>query len=344
MLGVAVAAGGCGTESGSDLGAGGSTGAGGAGVGGGVGSGQGGSGVAGTTGSGGAASHGSGGSTGSDGGVDSGAAGAGLGGALGTGGRAGTGGTSGAAGSAGTGGAPGSGGSTHSGPWKIMPLGDSITGFCYPQNLSGEFTAAGLTASRFSFVGTVTNNQGNCLAPTTGSVQSEGHGCYFVTRLERDITAIPGCGTGATLGSLSELQTWAAEKPDVVLMHYGTNDVWNNIATGTITGAYSFVVDHFRAQNPNVIFFVAQILPMHPAGCTSCESGIEALNAAIPAWASGKATAASPIYVVNIWSTVDQAAYLPNSTLSADGVHPLPPAAKAMADKWFAALAAHGIP
>jgi lysophospholipase L1-like esterase len=225
-----------------------------------------------------------------------------------------------------------------------MPLGDSITGFCYPQNLSGELTAARFTSSNFSFVGTITNNQGNCLPPAAATVPSEGHGCYFVTRLENSITAVPGCGTGATLGSLSELQTWAAEKPDVVLMHFGTNDVWNNIATARITGAYGFVVDHFRAQNPNVVFFVAQILPMHPAGCTTCETGVEALNAAIPAWASSKSTAASPIYVVNIWSTVEQSLYVPSSTLSADGVHPLPPAAKPMADKWFAALAAHGIP
>jgi lysophospholipase L1-like esterase len=332
-FGLAAAMGACGTESGSDLGTGGSPGAGGA-----AGSAQGEIGAGGSTGSGGASSQGSGGSTGMGGGAGSGAAGGGMGGALGTGGRASTGGTTGA------GGGPGAGGATHGGPWKIMPLGDSITGFCYPQNLSGELTAAGFTSPNFSFVGTITNNQGNCLAPAARTVPSEGHGCYYVTRLENNITAVPGCGTGATLGSLSELQTWAAEKPDVVLMHYGTNDVWNNIATDTITGAYSFVVDHFRSQNPSVVFFVAQILPMHPAGCTACETRVEALNAAVPAWAASKNTAASPVYVVNIWSTVDQSLYLPNSTLSVDGVHPMPPAAKAMADKWFAALAAHGIP
>src|SRR5581483_10846924 len=131
----------------------------------------------GLTGSGGARPQGSGGANNAGG-----AAGAGLGGVMGTGGRSNLG------GSTGSGGMTGTGGSTHSGPWRIMPLGDSITGFCYPQNLSGELTAGGFTSSRFEFVGTVTNNQGNCLAPAAATVASEGHGCYFVTRLENNIT------------------------------------------------------------------------------------------------------------------------------------------------------------
>jgi lysophospholipase L1-like esterase len=226
-----------------------------------------------------------------------------------------------------------------------MALGDSITGYCYPQDLAGELTAGGHT--NFSFIGTLTNNQGGCGTPSVSTLKAEGHGCYFVTRLENNITAVPGCGTGATLGSLSELKTWAAEAPDVVLMHFGTNDVWNTIATATITDAYGFVVDQFRAKNPSVIFFVAQIIPMNPAGCTACESRVEALNAAIPGWASGKSTAASPVYVVNVWSAIDPTAYKASSgagSLTADGVHPNPPAAKAMADKWYAALIAHGLP
>jgi len=55
------------------------------------------------------------------------------------------------------------------------------------------------------------------------------------------------------------------------------------------------VVDQFRGQNPNVIFFVAQITPLNPSGCSTCEANVEALNAKIPGWASDKNTAASPI-------------------------------------------------
>ena len=144
-------------------------------------------------------------------------------------------------------------------------------------------------------------------------------------------------------GSYAELLTWAAEKPDIVLMHYATNDVWDGVPTTTILSAHTAVLTEFRKQNPNVIFFVAQIIPMNPSS-SCCETGVEGLNAAIPAWATGQTTAASPVYVVNVWSAIDPTAYKAGSSLTADGVHPNPAPSQAMADKWYAALIAHGLP
>ena len=274
-----------------------------------------------------------------------------AGGATSTGGNQATGGTSATGGITATGGsratggttntggaldAAGPGGSTHSGKWQIMPLGDSITGTtCYPKLLSKELIDKGRTS--FDFVGTVLNNQ-SCGAGVA-NVQTEGHGGYLVTYLTSDAQA------SQNKGSLSELKTWAAEKPDVVLMEYGTNDVWSNIAPDTITTAYSFVVDQFRGQNPGVIFFVAQITPMNPSGCADCETRVEAFNKQIPTWATGKTTPASPIYVVDVWSSLKPAAgYTPNSTNTSDGVHPNAAGSQLMADAWYAGLAAQGIP
>jgi len=127
-------------------------------------------------------------------------------------------------------------------------------------------------------------------------------------------------------------------------MQYGTNDVWNGYSTSSILSAYSFVVDQFRSQKPNVIFFVAQILPMHPSGCTACESGVEALNAQIPSWASSKTSAGSPIYVVNVWLSIPEADYQPNSAYTTDGVHPNPTGAQLVADTWYAGIVAQGLP
>ncbi len=186
-------------------------------------------------------------------------------------------------------------------------------------------------------MGTVLNNQscGNGVA----NVQTEGHGGYLVTYLTSNAQA------SQNKGSLTELMAWAAEKPDVVLMEYGTNDVWSNIAPADITSAYSFVVDQFRGQNPGVIFFVAQITPMNPSGCTDCEARVEALNAQIPTWATGKSTAVSPIYVVNVWAALQPAgSYTPNSTNTSDGVHPNATGSQPMADVWTAGLVAQGIP
>jgi len=133
-------------------------------------------------------------------------------------------------------------------------------------------------------------------------------------------------------------------------MHFGTNDAWNSIATSTIITAYTHVLASLRGANPNVVVFVAQILPMHPDGCTdstsSCpNNGVMALNAAIPAWVTGASTAASPVHLVDIYAAVgDETAYVPNSDLTSDGVHPNPTGSVPIAQAWYDALTAAGIP
>ncbi len=250
-------------------------------------------------------------------------------------------------GKSGAGGQAGSGG-THPSSWRIMPLGDSITGTtCYPQLLAQKLKDAGHT--NFEFVGTNLNNQ-SCTDGTimnAPTVMTEGHGGYILSCLTGDYTS--NC---SSKGMPSELSAWMAAKPppDVVLLHFGTNDVWNNIATATITTAYTHVLASIRGANPNVVILVAQILPMHPDGCvdatTSCpNNGVKALNAAIPAWAESASTSASPVHVVDIYSSVgDETAYLPNSDLTTDGVHPNPKGSGKVADAWLQALAAEGVP
>jgi lysophospholipase L1-like esterase len=190
--------------------------------------------------------------------------------------------------------------------------------------------------TNFTFDGTQTNNQSCSGAP---NVQSEGHGGYLVT----DLLAAPHVAT--MQDHSAELPMWASnDRADVILMQFGTNDVWNSIATQTILSAYTLVLKDFRAINPDVILFVAQITPLNPAGCTRCESAAETLNAAIPGWATSESTTASPIYVVNVWSGFTASTYLPNSMYTTDGVHPNPAGAAIVAQKWYDALRAHGLP
>lgn len=226
-------------------------------------------------------------------------------------------------------------GHTHTGVWRITPIGDSITeDTCGPQLLSQELIQNGHT--NFIFVGTETNNQSCSGAP---NVESEGHGGYLVTDL------LPPPHVATMQDHSAELPMWAAnDKSDVLLMQFGTNDVWNGIATQTILQAYTLVLTDYRAVNPNVIMFVAQITPLNPAGCTTCEAGAETLNAAIPAWATSQSTAASPLYVVDVWSAFTASTYLPNSTYTVDGVHPNPAGSALVAQKWYDALVAQGIP
>ena len=89
---------------------------------------------------------------------------------------------------------------------------------------------------------------------------------------------------------------------------------------------------------------------MHPNNCTDGSSGcpndgVKQLNAAIPAWASGASTAASPICVVDIYASIgDETKYVPNSSLTSDGVHPNAKGSALVADAWMSALVAEGIP
>lgn len=239
-----------------------------------------------------------------------------------SGGQSGQGGVAGQTGASGQG---GSGGVAHTGDWRIMPLGDSITETtCQTQLLWKKLRDNNHT--NFDLVGSRPNQQ--ACNVTNPDRDCEGHGGYLV----RDLV---GNGQHA-----SEPAGWfSAGRAEVVLMHFGTNDVWNSsaIQPGPILDAYSTLVDGLRAVNANVIIFVAQIIPMNPSGCGMCNTNVNSLNAAIPAWATGKATTASPIYVV------DQNTGFNTATDTGDGVHPNITGAQKMADKWFDALVARGI-
>jgi lysophospholipase L1-like esterase len=198
---------------------------------------------------------------------------------------------------------------------KIMPLGDSITGSpgCWRALLWNNLQNTGYT--NINFVGTQPPQ--GCAIPYDGD--NEGHGGALATNIV----------------SLNELPGWlAATNPDIVLMHLGTNDAWNNIATNTILAAYSTLVDQMRANNPHMKILVAQIIPMNPSGCSYCAQGVIALDAAIPAWASSKSTAQSPVIAVDQWTGFN------DSTDTVDGVHPNDSGNQKIAARWYPPLTA----
>src|SRR4051812_25246621 len=163
-------------------------------------------------------------------------------------------------------------------PVRIMPLGDSITGSpgCWRALLWNRLQTTGFT--NIDFVGTLPPQ--GCGVAYDGD--NEGHGGFLATNIANQ-NLLPG---------------WlSATHPDVVMMHLGTNDVWSNIAPATILAAFSTLVDQMRASNPNMKILVAKIIPMNPSSCPECGQRVVTFNAAIPAWASGKSTAASPITV-----------------------------------------------
>jgi lysophospholipase L1-like esterase len=225
------------------------------------------------------------------------------------------------------------GGTTHTGVWNVMMLGDSITGYtCYPQLLSQQLIAGAHT--NFALIGSVQNNQSCSGAPI---VMTEGHGGYSVTYLPQNSTR-EACIRTTGCGSYAELQTWAASKPDIVLMHLGTNDVWDVQPTASIVTAYVSVIGEFRKQNPNVIFFVSKIIKLNPVGCSGCLTGVADLAATVTdSWASANSTATSPVFIID-----HSGCGFDPATDASDGVHPTPAGAAKMATAAYDALVAKG--
>ncbi|MFG1702718.1 cellulose binding domain-containing protein [Nonomuraea sp. M3C6] len=196
---------------------------------------------------------------------------------------------------------------------RIMPLGDSITGSpgCWRALLWNRLQSTGYT--NIDFVGTLPPQ--GCGVAHDGD--NEGHGGFLASNVANQ----------------NQLPGWlAATRPDIVMMHFGTNDVWSNIAPATILSAFTTLVNQMRASNPAMKILVAKIIPMNPSACPDCAQRAVNFNNAIPAWAAATSTQQSPITVVDQWTGFS------TSTDTYDGVHPNATGDQKMSDKWYPAL------
>ena len=203
-------------------------------------------------------------------------------------------------------------------PVRVMPLGDSITAGtgCWRAFLWRQLQTAGYT--NVDFVGGVSDG-GGCNPGFAYDWDHEGHGGFSATGIADN----------------NQLPPWlSAARPDIVLVHLGTNDMWGHfIPTSTKLAAFTKLVGQMRANNPNMKIIVAQIIPMSQAACSTCPADIVEFNAAIPGWAAGLSTAQSPITVVDQWTGFDAVAD------TVDGVHPNTAGFQKMADRWYPKLA-----
>ncbi len=202
-------------------------------------------------------------------------------------------------------------------PVRIMPLGDSITAApgCWRAYLWTQLQAAGVT--NIDFVGTSTDRSGCGFA---FDEEHEGHSGFSITGIA-DQNLLPA---------------WlAAANPSIVVVHLGTNDMWGHfIALQTKLTAFTRLIGQMRAHNPGMKIIVAQIIPMDPANCTTCNADVIEFNNALPAWAAGLSTAQSPITLVNQFTGFDVGAD------TFDRVHPVDSGFRKMAARFFPAVTA----
>ncbi len=203
-------------------------------------------------------------------------------------------------------------------PVRIMPLGDSITAGpgCWRAKLWNRLQTNGYT--NIDFVGTVSDG-GGCNPGFSYDFDHEGHGGFSATGIADN----------------NQLPPWlSAARPDIVMMHLGTNDMWGGfIPLANKLAAFTKLVGQMRANNANVKIIVAQIIPMSQSACSTCPADVVALNNAIPGWAAGLTTAQSPIVVADLWTGFNAA------TDTGDGVHPNDAGFQKMSDRWYPVLA-----
>ncbi|KAF2188177.1 carbohydrate esterase family 3 protein [Zopfia rhizophila CBS 207.26] len=196
---------------------------------------------------------------------------------------------------------------------KIMPFGASIVGApgCWRAILYKKLQGAGITNT--DFVGS--NKAPDCGFPYDG--ENEGHAGFLATGIVKD----------------NQLPGWLnAAKPDVVMMHLGTNDVIQKKPTQDIIKAYSTLVDQMRASKPDIKILVSQLIPIDPNKFSGAQQGIIDLNEAIVSWAPTKSTRASPITIVDNFSGFN------TTTDTTDGEHPNDKGNQKLADKFYPPL------
>lgn len=195
---------------------------------------------------------------------------------------------------------------------KIMPLGDSITE-SFPGHASYRFFLYSQLAQAgydVDFVGGQTGVNGGTPLYTNFDQNHEGHSGWRADEVAANAVA------------------WAtANKPDVVLLHIGTNDITQGQTnTSTITDIGN-IIDNLRSVVSNVKILLAQIIPS-----STNASQASNLNGLITTLASQKTTASSPVTVV------DQYTGFNPSTDLFDGLHPNDAGERKISAKWYAAL------
>jgi acyl-CoA thioesterase-1 len=197
---------------------------------------------------------------------------------------------------------------------KIMPLGDSITqGYrgrdSYRRDLWLKLKEAGADVD---FVGSMKNNFMGTPAHEDFDMDHEGHWGWRADQI------------------LEKIDSWAAKfKPNIVLMHLGTNDIGSQQdITETVTELKK-IIALLRKHNPGVTILLAQIIPV---AFTYANIRIMKFNDALPELAKSLNSERSPIIIVNHFSGFDA------MRDTYDGIHPNESGIKKMVVKWAAAL------
>ena len=196
---------------------------------------------------------------------------------------------------------------------RVMLLGDSITQAntehdSYRRPLWQKLNEAGF--NNIDFVGSLQENQGGPNPNPDFDLDHEGHWGWRTDEI------------------LNQLDGWVASaRPDAALIHLGTNDILQGQSADSTIDELGEVIDVFRANNPNIVIFLAQIIP-----AKRNDDEREKLNQQIPILAAEKSQVDSPIVVV------DQSSGFNLRDDTYDSVHPNSRGENKFANQWLASF------
>ncbi len=192
---------------------------------------------------------------------------------------------------------------------KIMPLGDSIT-FGSPDRSYGGYrrllgTLLANDGYLVAFVGSRRSGEG-----VTPDPNNEGHPGWTIPQMKNGI----------------DTEGWLeASRPDIVLLHIGTNDIRKGDAASAPSNL-SVLLDDILARVPQTHIIVAQIIPFRRGP----DPGHQSYNAAIPGVVASKGPRVSMVDMQAVLSPSDYA----------DGLHPNAGGYDKMARAWEPAIRA----
>ncbi len=132
---------------------------------------------------------------------------------------------------------------------------------------------------------------------------------------------------------LARLDGWLNRYvPDIALIHLGTNDVFQEQSIASTIDELEQLVSRLRRQNPNIILFIAKVIPSKYH-----QQALSDLNREIETVIAGIDTEQSPIIIV------DHSRDFNASSDTYDGVHPNAKGEEIMAKKWMDAMIAEAV-
>ncbi|HEY9824154.1 MAG TPA: SGNH/GDSL hydrolase family protein [Stenomitos sp.] len=199
-------------------------------------------------------------------------------------------------------------------PTRIMPLGDSITQGNKAQNSYRRSLWRMLKQAGYAvdFVGSQqTNHEGPPPIPDF-DLDNEGHWGWRIDEI------------------LTQLPTWARQaRPDIVLVHMGTNDLAQQQDPAQTIAELKQVVQNLRQANPRVKILMAEIIPL-----VGNNDRFAAFNQQVRQLAQSLSTSKSPVITVDQFTGFQAEA----GKDTFDGCHPNDSGEQKMATRWFTAL------